>query len=79
MDRQYFSVDNDEFIIQTLYDMDEDNEYDLNMQVYHTYSFYGLKSHSAVITDVHIVDELGNSIGNGTFETSFSILNYDIE
>ena len=63
MDKLVIEKTENTFTIQTLYDLDEDSEWDEDLEVFHTYSIDGLTNYRIEMNNQVLVDELGNELG----------------
>ena len=80
MDRVVIEKNNDEFKIQTLYDLDHDLSWDDNIKVFHTYSYEkGLIKYSLTVDSTQIMDENGNSSGHGKSQTNLDLIKYQTD
>ena len=80
MDRVVIEKNNDEFKIQTLYDIDSDLSWDDNIKVFHTYSYEkGLIKYSLTIDSTEVMGEQGNSSGYGRSQTNVDLIKYQID
>ena len=73
MDKLVTDMNDDTFTIQTLYDWDEDSQWDEDMRVFHTYSINGLTNYRLEMDNVITLDEFGNELG-----LSNTLINYNL-
>lgn len=79
MDRLITEMDDNQFVIKTLYDINDDLSWDDNINVTHTYSKNGLISYNVVIDSMEIFSEFGENIGFGSLITNMILINHTIE
>lgn len=70
MDKLVIDISDNIFTIQTLYDLDQDSEWDEWIRVFHTYSPNGLINYRVETDNTIMTDEWGNELG--TFNSVFS-------
>jgi len=79
MDRLVIEKTNEIFKVQTLYDIDEDSSWDVNMKVFHTYTFdKGLINYDVLIDSLMRTDEFGNELGLTKFQSNLYLIEHQI-
>ena len=78
MYKKVIQKDNDEFTIETFYDIDGDLLLDNNIQLIQTYNATGMLTRTAILDSVMTMNENGDSLGYSRFTTTHNLTDYQL-